>query len=179
MARNATMLHFDIDLSDVDRNIYQRLCFKAAQHPSENTPYLIARIIAYALEFEEGLSFTRGLSSTDEPALWVKDLTGQLRTWIEVGTPSGERLHKASKAADHVIVYCHKDPNTWLPQLKVKDIYKPETITLIGLPPKDVETLANQVERRNIWQLSRIDDVVYCAIDDATYTLEIDRLAWH
>jgi len=91
MALSATVYHIQIELSDVDRGVYESLDLRVARHPSESMPYLLTRVIAYALLFEEGIAFSKGLSTTDEPALWVKDLQGNLRVWVELGTPSAER----------------------------------------------------------------------------------------
>ena len=81
-----------------------------ARDPSESEEHLVARVLAYALEFTEGIAFSRGLSEPEEPTIAVRDLTGALRAWIEVGTPEAARLHKAGKAAPRVAVYTHKDP---------------------------------------------------------------------
>ena len=109
MALSATIHTFDIDLSDVDRGVYQSLNLRVAQHPSESADYLVARVLAYCLEFAEGIEFSKGLSDPDEPAILVRDLTGQLQAWIEIGLPAAERLHRASKTAPRVVVYAHKD----------------------------------------------------------------------
>ena len=110
MALGATIHHFAIQLSDVDRGVYQPLALKVARHPSEAEDYLVTRVLAYCLEVTEGLSFSRGLSEPDEPALAVRDLTGELSAWIDIGTPDAARLHKAAKAAPRVAVYTHKAP---------------------------------------------------------------------
>src|SRR5438552_19117511 len=98
LALSATIYHFAIQLSDVDRGVYQSLELKVARHPSEAEDHLVARVLAYCLEFTEGLAFSRGLSEPDEPALAVRDLTGGLRAWIDVGAPDPARLHKAAQA---------------------------------------------------------------------------------
>jgi uncharacterized protein YaeQ len=178
MARGATVVQFEIDLSDVDRGVYEALSVSAAQHPSESGAYLAARVLAFALEWAEGLTFTAGLSSGDEPALWVRDLTGQLRDWIEVGTPEGPRLHKASKAATRVAVYCHKDPASWLRGLARERVHDAGGIELFALPPAGVERLADGLARRNAWSLSRVDGVVYLQAGDVGHELPIGRLPW-
>jgi uncharacterized protein YaeQ len=178
MARGATVVQFEIDLSDVDRGVYESLVFSAAQHPSESGPYLTARVVAFALEYAEGLAFTAGLSSGDEPAIQRKDLTGQLLDWIEVGTPDGPRLHKASKAADRVAVYCHKNPHGWLRDLSRERVHGAESIELYGLNAADIDALADAVERRNRWSLSRIDGVIYLQIGETSLELGMERLAW-
>ena len=111
MALTATLYNFEIDLSDVDRNVYEKLALKVARHPSESEAYLVARVLAYCLEYTEGIAFSPGgLSSPDEPPIAVRDLTGALRAWIEIGAPDAARLHKASKAAPRVALYTHRDP---------------------------------------------------------------------
>ncbi|MGH8766458.1 MAG: YaeQ family protein, partial [Burkholderiales bacterium] len=93
MALGATIHHFDIRLSDVDRGVYETLALKVARHPSEAEDYLLARVLAYCLEYTEGIAFSRGLSDPDEPPIAVRDLTGVLRAWIELGAPDAARLH--------------------------------------------------------------------------------------
>ena len=178
MARGATVLQFDIDLSDVDRGVYEALSFSAAQHPSESAPYLVARVLAYALEWHEGLSFTTGLSSGDVPAIQGRDLTGQLLQWIDIGTPDGPRLHKASKAADRVAVYCHKDPHSWLRLLARERVHDAEGIDLFALDPQAVDALADALKRRNAWSLSRIEGIVYLEAEGAAHELAVTALEW-
>src|SRR5215204_2242369 len=112
MALGATVYNFDIDLADSDRGVYEALALRIARHPSESDEYLIARVLAYCLEYREGIEFSRGgLSDPDEPPLAVRDLTGALRAWIDVGTPDASRLHKACKRTPRVAVYIPKDPS--------------------------------------------------------------------
>ncbi len=90
---------FTVRLADADRAVYETLALRVAQHPSETPQFLVARVLAYCLEYAEGITFSKGLSDPEEPAILVHDLTGALQTWIEVGMPEAARLHKASKAA--------------------------------------------------------------------------------
>ena len=113
MALGATIYTFDIELADSDRAIYESLNLRVAQHPSETPDYLMARVLAYCLEFTEGIGFSNGLSDPDEPAIFVRDLTGALQVWVDIGLPEPERIHRASKAAPRVAVYTHKDPAQW------------------------------------------------------------------
>src|SRR5262245_29631739 len=117
MALQATVYNFDIDLADSDRAVYESLALRVARHPSESAEYLIARVLADLLEFTEGIAFSRGISDPDEPAIAVRNLTGAIETWIDVGTPDAARLHKASKGAARVVVYTHKDPRQFLNRL--------------------------------------------------------------
>src|SRR5918997_4520707 len=110
MALTATIHNFDIQLSDVDRGVYESLALRVARQPSETEEYLLTRVIAYCLEYAEGIAFSKGLAEPDEPPIAVRDLTGALKVWIDIGAPDAARLHKASKAAGRVALYTHKDP---------------------------------------------------------------------
>ncbi len=99
MALTATIYNFDIELADTDRDVYESLALRVARHPSESEEYLVTRVLAYLLEFAEGIEFSRGVSDPDEPTIAIRDLTGTIGTWIDIGTPDAARLHKASKAA--------------------------------------------------------------------------------
>src|SRR5436309_9400622 len=104
MALSATVRRFEIALSDTDRGVYEQLAWRVAQHPSESERYLVARVLARALEHADGLEFSKGGVSDDtEPALVQRDLRGDWLAWIEVGLPSPDRLHKASKTAPRVV----------------------------------------------------------------------------
>src|ERR1043165_1276887 len=105
MALSATMYVFAIELADSDRGVYTPLELRVARHPSETAEYLLTRVLAYCLEYAEGIAFSKGLSDPDEPAIFIRDLTGALQSWIEVGAPEAARLHRASKASPRVAVY--------------------------------------------------------------------------
>src|SRR5215831_5091160 len=109
MALTATIYNFDIQLSDVDRGVYETLSLRVARHPSETEEYLVTRVLAYCLEHADGISFGKGLAEPDEPAITVRDMTGDLCVWVDIGSPDAERLHRASKASPRVAVYTYKD----------------------------------------------------------------------
>jgi hypothetical protein len=110
MAQSATIYSFAIELAHVDRGVYETLDLRVACQPSETPEYLLSRVLAYCLEFTEGISFGKGLAEPGEPAVSVRDLTGALTVWIEVGAPDAARLHKASLAGPRVVVYTHREP---------------------------------------------------------------------
>ena len=118
MALKPTIYKFSIALADIDRNRYEDLALTVAQHPSETLERMMVRVLAYCLECEEGLRFSRGLSDNDEPDLWRHSLDGQIVDWIEVGEPSADRLRKASRLARTVIVYSFNTRSeTWWEQV--------------------------------------------------------------
>jgi uncharacterized protein YaeQ len=126
MALTATMRRFEIALADSDRELYETLELRVAQHPSESERYLVARVLARALEHAEGVDFTRGLAADDEPALWQRDLRGDLQAWIEVGLPAVERLHRAAKASPRVAVYGWRNLAALLVELRERNVHKVE-----------------------------------------------------
>jgi uncharacterized protein YaeQ len=176
---HSTQYVFDVTVADIDRNAYADLSLQVAQHPSETIPYMVTRVLAFALEHEEGVAFPPGgLSTADDPAVWVRDLTGALRAWIEVGTPDGRRLHKASKAADRVVVYCHKDPDAWLRGLESEKIYAPERVSIVLLERGFIEQLADKVDRRTTMSVTLTEGTLYIDIGGESLSAPIDRRPW-
>jgi uncharacterized protein YaeQ len=176
MALGATIYNFDIDLSDTDRDVYETLALRVACHPSESEEYLIARVIAYLLEFTEGIEFSRGISTPDEPAIAVRDLTGALRAWIDIGTPDAARLHKASKLAARVAVYTHRDPAQFLKQLAGKTIHNADALELYAIDRGLVAALAARLERRVAFSVSVSDRTLYVSIGKDQLTGAVVRL---
>ena len=177
MALSATVYNFDVELSDVDRNVYDTLALRVACHPSEAPEHLVARVLARCLEHTEGIAFSRGLAEPDEPALHVRDLTGALRAWIEVGLPDAARLHRASKAAPRVAVYVHKEPRVWLRSLAEARIHRAEALELYALDRDLVAALAERLDRRTTWSVAVTDGHVYVTVDGTTHDAPIERLA--
>lgn len=161
MAQTSTIYNFDVTLSNVDRHVYENLKLPVALHPSETVPHMLTRVIAYCLEFRDGISFSKGLSDADEPAVWAHDLTGQLTAWIDVGYPSAARLHKASKRGVDVAVYSHKDPAPLIAELLREDIFKAETIRVYGFTPGFLDDLASVVEKRTTISISFSEGQLY------------------
>ena len=164
MALTATVYNFDIRLSDVDRNVYETLSLRVARHPSETEEYLLTRVLAYCLEYAEGISFSKGLAEPDEPAVVVRDLTGSLRAWIEIGSPDAERLHKASKASPRVVVYTHKDARRLVQQLSAERIHKAESIEVRAIDRVLLEELVARLDRRTLWELAVSDGHLYVTV---------------
>ena len=154
MALTATIYNFDIDLSDSDRGVYETVALRVAQHPSESDEYLIARILAYLLEYAEGIVFSRGVSEPEEPAIAVRDLTGKIVTWIEIGTPDSARLHKAAKSGARVAVYCHKEGAQWLKGLAAANIHRADALELYAIDRALIAGLVSRLDRRMAFAVS-------------------------
>ena len=164
MALQATIYNFDIELADSDRGVYESLALRVARHPSESEDHLVARILAYVLEFVDGLAFSRGISNPDEPAMFVRDVTGAIHTWVDIGTPDAARLHKASKAASRVVVYTHKDPRQFLHRLAGEKIHRADKLELYAIDRALVTALVERLERRVAFSVSIVDRELYVAI---------------
>src|SRR4030088_1613040 len=177
MALTATIYHFDIQLADVDRGVYEALSFKVACQPSETEEYLLSRVLAYCLEYAEGIAFSRGLAAADGPALSVRDLTGALQVWIDVGAPDAARLHKASKAAPRVAVYTHRDPAQLVRQLSGERIHRADALELYGIDRTLWSELVGHLQRRTAWELSVTDRHLFVAVDGDTCTGTVERFA--
>jgi uncharacterized protein YaeQ len=176
LALTATIFNFDVELADSDRNVYESLALRVAQHPSESDEYLIARVLAYLLEYRDGIEFSRGVSEPDEPTIAVRDLTGRITTWIEIGTPDSARLHKASKAADRVVVYCHKEGSQWLKGLAAAAIPRAEAIELYAFDRALVGALVSRLERRMAFSMSVNDREIYLSIGNDNLIGTVERL---
>src|ERR1017187_9059303 len=178
MALGATLYHLQIDLSDVDRSVYEALDLRVAQHPSENMRYLLTRVIAYCLCFEEGIAFSKGLVTTEEPALWIRDAQSNLRVWIEIGTPSAERLHKASKAAPHLVVFTQNDPAQLQKEAaRGKAIHRAEEIEIYALEPAFLDALAAITDRNTKWELLHNGGEIYVTVGHNSVTGAVTRHA--
>lgn len=181
MALTATMRRFTIELADSDRGVYETLELRAAQHPSESDRYLVARVVARCLEHDPAsengaVDFTRGLAADDEPALWQRDLRGDLQAWIEVGSPSPDRLHKASKTGARVVVYAWKLPEQLAKDVASRGVHRQDELTIFALDPAFLDAVAGALDRTNQWQLSVSGGALYLTIRDRLYESAFTRV---
>jgi uncharacterized protein YaeQ len=175
MALGATIYAFDIELADADRGVYETLALRVAQHPSETSDYLLARVLAYCLEFAEGIGFSKGLSDPDEPAIFVRDLTGALQVWVDIGLPEPERLHRASKAARRVAVYTHKDPAQWAVKIAGAKIHRAEKLEVFAFERQWLGQVVARLERRMQFSLARSESEIYLTLGTDTLQTVLDR----
>lgn len=151
MAETATIYKLTLELSDIGRGVYESLTFRVAKHPSEGMERLVTRILAYAIFYEDGLEFGRGVSDAEEPALWKHDLTGQLEHWIDVGTPTADRIHLASKKSPRVSIVCHKGQDSLAREMTKRKLHRAEEVELFYLEPSFVEELGAALSRTSEW----------------------------
>ena len=166
MALTATIYNFNIELADADRGVYETLDLRVACHPSETEEHLVTRVLAYCLAYTEGISYSKGLSDPEDPAIAVRDLTGTLLVWIDIGAPDAARLHRASKAAPHVVVYTHKNPQRLIRQWSGERIHRAAELEVHSLDPTLIAELVARLKRRMAFSMSVTGGHLYVAIDD-------------
>jgi len=158
MALTVTLYKFQIELSDIGRGIYETLEFRVAQHPSEALPYMLTRVLAFALNTTEGLAFApTGLHDPDAAAISLTDARGDVQVLIEIGSPSARKLHKATKTAKTVKVYTYKNPENLLEEVRAEKVHRAEDIEFYSLSANFLTELGDQLKRDNRWALL-VDD---------------------
>lgn len=176
MALGSTMYVFTVELADADRGVYETLEIRAAQHPSEAPEFLLTRVLAWCLEYREGIAFAKGgVSDRDEPTLFARDLTGALTLWVEIGVPAAERLHQATKAAPRVAVYCHKDARL-LDKLREAGIHRADSIDVVVIPRGFLDALQRHLDRRLRLSLTVSEGHWYCAVGDDAFDCRPERV---
>ena len=173
------MYVFTVRIADADRNVYESLTLRVAQHPSEAAEYLVTRVLAYCLEYAEGITFSGAfVRILEEPTIGVRDLTGVLQSWIDIGAPEAPRLHKAGKAARRVAVYAHREVTPWLVRLAGERIYRAEALEIYVMDPDLVAALVARLERRMDFDLSVSEKTLYVSMGEETLTgtVELRRL---
>jgi uncharacterized protein YaeQ len=176
MALTATLHRWQVTLSDVDRQVYETLDLRLAQHPSETMRFLVTRTLAYCLSYEDGIAFSKGgLSEAEEPPVSVVDPTGVRTAWIDVGAPSAERLHRASKATPRVSIFTHIDLVQLRREAASRTIHRVGEIAVFLLEPALIDAVEARVDRNTKLELVRSDGRLYVTIDGATLDGGIDR----
>jgi uncharacterized protein YaeQ len=172
MAQTATIYNMSIDLSNVDRGVYEKIELRIARQPSETTEYMLLRMLAYCMEYQEGIALTEGVASGDEPAILVRDLTGRIIAWIEVGLPDASRLHRGSKLAGRAAVYTHRGP-LLMRQLAGEKIHKAESVRIYVLDSDFIDEISAVIDRRCSIAMSITEQQIYLTIDGKDFTAAI------
>ncbi len=177
MAPPSLLLRFKIELSDIDRSKYETFDFRLAQHPSETSQFLITRVIAYCLSYEDGLEFAPGgISDTDEPSLSLRDpSSGGYRLCIEVGSPSPKRVHKDMKASRRVKIFTFKNPDAFVRELAAAQIHKVEDLEVYWIDPKFLDLMSARITKDNRWSVMHTEGTLTISVDDESEVTEVHR----
>src|ERR1700730_4366963 len=176
MALGATVYNFKIELADSDRGVDAPLDLRVARHPSETEEHLLTRVLAYCLEDTEGISCSNGLSDSDRPAISVRDLTGALRVWIDVGAPEAARLHRAAKLAPRVAIYTNKDAELLAARLRAERIHRVEAMELYAVDRDWLASVAARLTRRMEFTLTVAEQHLYLSLGEETLAGVIARV---
>lgn len=173
MARPSTIYKTNLQISDIDRGIYETIQTTVAQHPSETEERLVARLLAMAIFHDQDLSFTKGLSATDEPDLWVKGADGRVKFWVEVGLPESERIIKASRHAERVaLLACGKTLSIW-DQNHLPKLVSIKNLTIASVDQTFINTLASKIERSINWSITITEGTMYLTTGEMTHETAI------
>ncbi len=173
MALSATIYNFETELSDVDRGVYETFSLRLARHPSETLEFMLTRFLAYCLEYTQGITLTDGVSAGDDPALLVRDLTGRITAWIEVGMPDAKKLHRGSKLASRAAVYTHRNIGKVLEELQGRKIHQAAQIPVYEFGHGFIDRVAATLERREQITLSVNERQLYLDISGRSFDTEI------
>ena len=177
MAQPSTIYRVGIQLSDIDRSLYESLQFTVARHPSETKERLLARILAYALYYEPELTFTRGVGAGDEPDLWTKGPDGRVKCWIEVGLPDAERLVKASRHSGQVVLCAFGSALPVWEKQQLPKLAGISNLTVISLNQAFLKLLSERLQRSLSWSLTVTEGTLYLAIDGETLESSVNHLS--
>lgn len=181
MALKATIFKAAIQLADMDRAVYADHALTIARHPSETDERMMVRLLAFALhvpadDHDGALEFAKGLSDTDEPDLWQRDLTGRIVQWIECGQPDERRLLRAAGRADRVVVFSYGSSTPiWWSGLKGR-IARAANVQVWQLPAAQSQALAGLAQRTMGLQVNVQDGQVFVGDGERTVELAPTRL---
>ena len=168
MAQPATIYRAGIQLSDIGRGLYETLQITVARHPSETEERLLARMLAYALYYEPELTFTKGVGAGDEPDLWLKGPDGRVKLWIEVGLPDAERLIKATRHSEQVILCAFGSALAVWEKQQLPKLAGISNLTLISLDVVFLRRISERLQRSISWALTVTEGSLYLEIDGET-----------
>ncbi len=165
MSTKPTIHRATIDLSDVDRGVYEKLQFSVAKADSETAQRLVVRLLAYCLCHEESIRFTGGVSSGDEPDVWVTQLTPgmgeRIKLWIEVGLPKAERLLKAARHCQRVILFAYGNNRRQWEADHREELAQRDNITILGVDLKALARITDSIDRQINWSLTITGGTIY------------------
>ena len=173
MALPSTIYRAILQFSDIDHGIYETIQTTVAQHPSETEERLVARLLALAIFYKPGLSFTKGLSATDEPDLWILGPDGRAILWVEVGLPESVRIIKASRHAERVALLASGKTLTNWDQQHLPKLMNIKNLNIVSVDQMFINTLAANLERTINWSITLTEGTIYLTTGDMTYTTAI------
>ncbi|MBF0169578.1 MAG: YaeQ family protein [Nitrospinae bacterium] len=162
MALKPTILKATLHVADIDRGYYDDHKLTIAQHPSETDERTVVRLLAFALNAADGLTFTEGIAAKDEPDMWSRSLSGEIEKWIEVGLPDERRIRKACNRAQRVYVYAYGGrsvPLWWRPM--AEKLAGHQNLTVVDIPLTATRSLEKLVGKTMTLQCTIQDGQIW------------------
>lgn len=176
MALKSTIFKAELQIADMDRQYYDGHALTIARHPSETDERMMVRILAFIKHAHEALAFGKGLSADDEADLWLKDLTGAIDLWIEVGQPDEKRLLKACGRSSKVVVYSYSSmSNIWWSQIAAK-VERAKNLSVFNLPAATSQALTKLAQRNMQLQCTIQDGQIWINGDGESLQIDLQTL---
>lgn len=175
MAIKATIFKANLQIADMERHYYHDHALTMARHPSETDERLMVRLLAFALHAHEHLEFGQGMTNDDEADLWLKDLTGAIELWIDVGQPDEKLIRKACGRAKQVVVYCYggRVADMWFAQNSAQ-FERQKNLTIVNLPVASTQALAQLAQRTMDLQCTIQDGQIW--LSDGAASVQVERV---
>ena len=178
MAIKPTIYKLRLAISDLNHDYYDSVSLTIALHPSETLERMMARIVAYSLNAQDNLTFTKGLSTVEEPDIWVKTLDDQISLWIDVGEPAPDRIKKSSRLAPKVKIYSfNSKSDTWWEQNKNK-VHPYKNVQFYQFDWLPIQSLAALVKRTMDWSLTISGDSIYISAESQEHEMIVRELVY-
>lgn len=177
MALSSTIFKAQLDLSDLNRNHYNNYKLTLARHPSENDQRMMLRLLAFALFADEQLAFTKGISTAEEPDLWIKNYSGEIELWIDLGLPDEKRIRQAHSLAKKVVIFSYGDRSlvTWRQQLDAS-IKRFPSLKIFHVGDDDLKQLAHLADKNMQLHCSIQDNEVFIGNDTQNLQIQITHI---
>lgn len=177
MALKSTIYKVSLQLSDLNRELYQSYALNVALHPSETLERMLMRLLAFSLYANEDLRFTKGLSTDDEPDIWLKSLSDEIELWVDLGLPDLKRIRKAAGRSKQVVIFAYggQKVSPWFEGV-AKDLDKLTHATVIKIDMSGIEALVSNVERTMEMSVIVQDQVISVTLGDSFSEVQFDYL---
>lgn len=177
MALKATIFRAELQIADMDRSYYADHSVTVARHPSETDERMMVRLLAYALHAQDALAFGKGLSADDEPDLSLRDLTGVIDLWIDVGLPEEKRIRRACGRAEQVWIYSYggHGADLWWKQTG-PDLERNANLAVMNVPRQASQAMAQLAQRNMKLQFTIQESQIWVADDKESIQLELSQL---
>lgn len=177
MALKSTIFKATLEIADLDRPYYQTHTLTIARHPSETDERMMVRILVFALHAEDSLNFGKGISSEGEPDLSIKDLTGSIESWIDVGLPDEKLVRRACGQAQRVFIYTYggRGADMWWAQNSDK-LERNANLAIVNIPLEVSRALAKLAQRNMQLQCTIQEGMIWFNQGEETVAIELSKV---